>query len=161
MSEFCLISFFEISGQNNICIIVTHMKAREAFEAIRFVQMKQILEHLNSESFLNLYKDKFKCKGMLFCGDFNTEPTSESIKLIENYKHSENLFLNSFAGEEITTYKIRDKVYARVIDYIWNNGFDLTTKNKLMNKLEIGELGLPSFSFPSDHLFLKAGFKIK
>jgi hypothetical protein len=43
---------------------------------------------------------------IIFCGDFNTEPNSESIKFVENLKFLEDAYKNV----PVTTYKIRNNV---------------------------------------------------
>ena len=160
MSQFCLVNFFTFNNKRSICVIATHLKAKERFEKIRVIQINQVCKHLSSEEFLNNYRE-LNCEGLVFCGDFNAEPTYECIRNMCSYKFIDSFLSNAFEKSEITTYKIRDKEYARVIDYIFYYNLELISLNKLMQKKEIGDKGLPSLSFPSDHLFLKADFKLK
>ena len=158
-SQFCLISFFTIFKNKTICLIVTHLKSSYQFEQIRLKQTKQICDHLSSQEFLKIYSDELSCEGLILCGDFNSEPTHESINYLKNFKFIETKLSNAFEDANFTTFKIRDKDYIRVIDYIFYYNLGLINTNKLMTKAEIGSKGLPNESFPSDHLYLKANFK--
>jgi mRNA deadenylase 3'-5' endonuclease subunit Ccr4 len=69
---------------------------------------------------------------------------------------------------EMTTFKIRDKEYYRIIDYIFYSNFvnkikvTPTMKKdefKLYEK-DITSTGLPSSFFPSDHYYLNLVFNI-
>ena len=158
-SQFCLISFFTLFNNKTICLIVTHLKSSYQFEQIRLKQTKQICDHLSSQEFLKIYSDELSCEGLILCGDFNSEPTHESINYLKNFKFIETKLSNAFEDANFTTFKIRDKDYIRVIDYIFYYNLGLINTNKLMTKAEIGSKGLPNESFPSDHLYLKANFK--
>ena len=159
MSQFCSVNFFKFFNQRTICVIATHLKAKERFEDIRISQINQICSHLSSEEFINNYTE-LRCDGLILCGDFNAEPTYNCIRKLCSYTFQNCNLSNAFADAEITTYKIRDKEYSRVIDYVFYYNLQLISTNKLMQKSDIGDKGLPNLTFPSDHLFLKADFKL-
>ena len=97
-------------------------------------------------------------------GDFNAEPTYTCIKnLLSNEKlNVKSLF--DLSKLDYSTIKLRDKLYKRIIDYIFfisknkdNTSNELIIKKAEKAKPEIDEtIGLPNDKFPSDHLFLKA-----
>ena len=62
---------------------------------------------------------------------------------------------------EFTTFKIREEVEKRIIDYIFFKG-NILFGEECKSDIKIDEnLGLPNLEFPSDHLYLKANFQIK
>ena len=96
-------------------------------------------------------------------GDFNAEPNySCTVKFLENKNIcAKSLFnLNEI---DFITIKLRDKLYRRVIDYIFYIG---KNKDNIDNELGVlktekaeptldEKVGLPNDVFPSDHLYLK------
>jgi mRNA deadenylase 3'-5' endonuclease subunit Ccr4 len=138
--------------EKTICIIATHLKAKNEFEHIRHIQINYILEYLKN----NLQYD------IILCGDFNTEPNSITIKSI----NETNLFTSVYNIDEIemTTFKIRDKEYYRIIDYIFiTNNIKIKDVNPLPRKIDLEyvlKTGLPSIDFPSDHYYLSCTLEI-
>ena len=146
-----------INTEQYIMVAMTHLKAKQPFECVRIEQISQLLTVIlkEKEEFKGLLKSVEKF-GILLCGDFNTEPDSESINLIQTTK----IFKSAFEGESFTTFKLREKELCRVIDYIWyTDNLSLVEKLSMPTKLEIGEFGLPSKSYPSDHLSLYCKFE--
>lgn len=160
-SQFFSTNFFSVKETGkSICIIATHLKAKKAFETVRLTQISYMCNYLKGNEFISQFTD-YKCSGLIICGDFNAEPQESCIEFLKKFSFADQPLKSSFDSSYITTYKIRDQVYARMIDYIWySSGFELISTNKLQTQQEIGEIGLPSISFPSDHLFLKANFKL-
>ncbi len=63
-----------------------------------------------------------------------------------------------------TAFKIREnKVIKRTLDYIWysKGNFIPTQRLSIPSEDQVGEDGLPSESYPSDHMSLACKFKIK
>ena len=62
--------------------------------------------------------------------------------------------------DQKTTYKIRDKEYYRMIDYMFyeHSKLEINKNARLLTKEEIGDRGLPSLGYPSDHLSLCVNF---
>ena len=59
-----------------------------------------------------------------------------------------------------TTFKIREKKYCRVIDYIFYINCKCMSYLDMPLEETIGENGLPNAIFPSDHLNLVASFEL-
>jgi mRNA deadenylase 3'-5' endonuclease subunit Ccr4 len=149
-------SYYEIKAidiDKDLVVIATHLKAKAEFEHIRQIQINFLLNYVES---------KFKDLPIIICGDFNTEPYSGTIQTVMNT----NLFKSVYNFDEIemTTFKIRDKEYYRIIDYIFHNEFvkaidksELPTKKSLSDVLTTG---LPSKDFPSDHYYLSFNFEL-
>ena len=69
---------------------------------------------------------------------------------------------------DFTTIKLRDKLYKRVIDYIFFIGKNKDNRDNELSVLKTEKakptldekVGLPNEAFPSDHLYLKAEVKL-
>ena len=141
---------------NKFIIIVVHLKAKEPNENIRIGQINHLMKFIEN-NFLRKYP-------IFILGDFNAEPTYTCIKnLLSNEKlNVKSLF--DLSKLDYSTIKLRDKLYKRIIDYIFfisknkdNKSNELIIKKAEKAKPEIDEtIGLPNDKFPSDHLFLKA-----
>ena len=137
-------------------VIVVHLKAKAENENIRLAQINHLMKYIE-ESHLGKYP-------IFILGDFNAEPTYSCIlKLLENRNiNAKSLF--DFNELGFSTIKLRDKLYKRIIDYIFfvpkeKDGKDKELKILASEKAKptINEkIGLPNDAFPSDHLFLKA-----
>ena len=95
---------------------------------------------------------------IILCGDFNCEPKSSTYGLIINHKLN---FKSSYFGiiipssePEITTYKKREEVECKTIDYIFVKGFEVNAVLNLPKLKEIEKIGMPSSEYPSDHFSL-------
>lgn len=136
-------------------IAVTHLKSKHEFEETRYVQVQQLIEVLNKtkREFEEKHKTGFKT---VLVGDFNAEPDWKSMRYV-----AENSGLASaFSDAPLTTFKIREKEYCRVIDYIFHDpDLKVIARNAIPTKEEFGEDGLPNECFPSDHFFLLAQFE--
>jgi len=147
--QICLIANIQyIKTNKEFFIICTHLKAKKIYENERIIQMKTIIDYLN----------KNNIKNFIFCGDFNTEPNSDVIKLISNYSEGiESCF--DYDELKYTTYKIRKTNEIRIIDYIFYQKKFFNKINCYKAKPTINEkIGLPNEIFPSDHLYLKTEF---
>lgn len=147
----------EGSESDYLMIIFTHLKAKEQNTEIRNQQVKQLLKFMNEtkEEFLESKKGSNINLGIVVCGDFNDEPHSEPIRLFEEATK----FKTAFEGEKFTTFKIRNEVKKRVIDYVfYNESLQLIGKNNIPTEELIGVNGLPNEGYPSDHLSLVCKF---
>lgn len=141
---------------NKFLVIAVHLKAKAENENIRFAQIEHLMKYIE-KNHLGKYP-------IFILGDFNAEPTYSCIqKLLENKNiNAKSLF--DFNELGFSTIKLRDKLYKRIIDYIFfvpkeKDGKDKEIKilNAEKAKPTIDEkIGLPNNAFPSDHLFLKA-----
>lgn len=134
----------------------THLKAKN-FEETRKIQISQLLEDIKKKT-INLSEKEKNKLGLIVCGDFNAEPHFDCIQMMEK----EGVFNSVSKNFEFTTYKIREKEYCRIIDYIFfSSNLKLICRNTNFSKEEIGINGLPNEKFPSDHLQLYAVFGLE
>lgn len=182
-NQFFVFCFFEEKiSKKIICLITTHLKSKTEFEQIRISQIKYLLNYSDrNEEFLELYY-KYLPTGILFCGDFNAEPDYSCINYLKYFKYGKNKLLlgkgfksayNVWDKEkedhlEMTTFKIRDRPYYRVIDYIMYTDpiqCNFTTPTlklcdqKFINT-DLEKSGLPCEWFPSDHYYLTMNFSL-
>lgn len=126
---------------------VTHLKAKEPFSAIRLIQ-GQILHEVASQ---------YAEYPTVLVGDFNADPDEPVVDFF--YKHYTSAYSNE--PGTFTTMKLRDKLYKRVIDYIWfNDKFVLKSTLELLNSDDVPSPYLPSELYPSDHIALMAELAI-
>lgn len=162
-----------------IHLICLHLKAQLNCEHIRLKEGEHLLNYLNeligeNQNFSSLINPFF------ICGDFNAEPSESVINLIKQSHFRGDLKFsyvpftnhNGVADEEITnftTWKFRRNKsdgkaaeICRFSDYIWylNKWSDLVGAWSLPTKDNIGNFGLPTEQFPSDHLNLVADFSL-
>lgn len=164
----------------------THLKAKVGFEETRVKEGSILLESL--ASFMEEESPKRKTeKVIVIGGDFNDVPGSDVYNLfrsptdklgkdfpIKNLTSAYTLYPQSLIEKEeatteeeekkepYTTFKKRDSVVRRCIDYIW-----VSSNVKILDLLEIPkftelpEAGLPGFTYPSDHLAIMTGIEYK
>jgi nocturnin len=180
-NQFFVVLFLREKVSNKtICLISTHLKAKAEFENIRLSQMKFLLNYIDyNQEFLELFY-KHSTAGIIFCGDLNAEPTYSCINYIKSFKFENNQFMigKEFKSAynfwdkdrddytEVTTFKIRDTVYYRVIDYIFYTDSIISESTTPTFKLsdpkfintDFETTGLPCGWFPSDHYYLTMKF---
>lgn len=150
----------EKKTKNIFVIIATHLKAKEQFEEVRKCQMRHLMRYIE-ENILGKFP-------FFIPGDFNAEPNYESISNLMSNQKIKIKSVFDFSKIEMTTIKMRDKLYKRIIDYIFYCGKNNESTEKEIEILskEIAntpineKIGLPNENFPSDHLFLKAKIKL-
>lgn len=151
----------EASKNDYVMVAFTHLKAKGPNVAIRVGQVKQLVQFIDEKKkqFIESQTEASTKLGLVVCGDFNDEPQSEPLKYLEEHTQLKT----AFAGETYTTFKIREKAYKRVIDYIYySDNLSLLEKSNIPVAEEvIGELGLPNADYPSDHLSLFCRFEFK
>ncbi|XP_045687421.1 nocturnin isoform X2 [Phyllostomus hastatus] len=142
-----------------LCIAVTHLKARTGWEQFRSAQGCDLLRNLQNIT-------QGAKIPLIVCGDFNAEPTEEV------YKHFASSSLNLSSAYKLlsadgqseppyTTWKIRTSGECRhTLDYIWYSKHALSVRSALdlLTEEQIGPNRLPSFHYPSDHLSLVCDF---
>ena len=145
---------------NKFIVLVVHLKAKEENENIRICQMNHIIKYIE-DNLLGKYP-------IFVIGDFNAEPTYESIiNFLEN-KNISPKSLFDLKKLDFTTIKLRDVLYRRVIDYIFYVGKNKDNADKELKILDVEKgkpamdekIGLPNELFPSDHLYLKAKIEL-
>ncbi len=134
-------------GEHVFNLVSTHLKAKPGFENIRLSQCQTIIQHLDNSI------------DTIFVGDFNDIPGS----LCYDYLTRDCKFMDTYInrGQEYTTFKKREKVVCRVIDYIFYKSDRLKVDSIVdAPRLEdIPEIGLPSEKHPSDHVLLGVTFR--
>ena len=146
----------------NICVAVTHFKAKKGFENLRAIQAKSCLK------FVDQFRKKVDYESaVIICGDFNGIPSEDFYQIMANQSscHLASAYSKA-AGEELsyTTWKIRQDVETKhTIDYIWFTHDLLTVVSylQLPDEQEVPETRFPSYSSPSDHLALCCDFVFK
>jgi nocturnin len=133
-----------------LCVAVTHLKAKAQAVNIRAAQGA----HLYSEM------RKF-CGGLpgVVCGDFNAQPNEpayahfkESLTWLES-----SYFISGGKEPPLTSWKFRrEKVSKYTVDYIWYTVGQLQVKAvwEIPTEGDIGENGMPGWTYPSDHIAL-------
>ena len=143
------------STNPQVCVAATHLKAKGDCVEIRLAQGSY------------LYSEMKKFCGNLpgvVCGDFNaqvSEPIYEHFKKFSPWLESS--YFTAGDGNEplLTSWKFRPgKESKYTIDYVWYTSQLLRVNAvfRIPNEDEIGENGLPGWSYPSDHVALCTDF---
>ncbi|XP_054573701.1 nocturnin isoform X2 [Eptesicus fuscus] len=146
-------------SSRQVCIAVTHLKARSGWEQFRSAQGCDLLRNLQNIT-------QGAQIPLIVCGDFNAEPTEDV------YKHFASSSLNLSSAYKLlspdgqseppyTSWKIRTSgEYRHTLDYIWYSKHSLSVRSALdlLTEEQIGASRLPSFNYPSDHLSLVCDF---
>lgn len=140
--------------QSQICVGVTHFKAKKDYSVLRLAQGEHLLEEMASFA---------KNQPVIICGDFNAPPDEPVYRHFSNNKAHQWLMVSStHAGSyynekepQFTSWKFRANGEVKyTIDYIWVSTDKIVVDSvwQLPTEKEIGEGGLPCTSYPSDHL---------
>jgi len=164
---FIILSLIDKSENRDFILATTHLKAKNETESeeARNLQVSQLLQELTA---FRTGLDQDAEVPIIVCGDFNAEPDSQSCRLMR--RNSDFRFLSIWdfkvqTAEEqslITTYKWRRYGLAkRIIDYVWftsHGDLDLVRRWSMLSDSQIGEQGLPTDGYGSDHIALCAQF---
>jgi len=141
-----------------VCLIVTacHLKAAN-FPLVRLHQARQLIEVIENK--------KQKCMDLgyakenifiVVCGDFNTNPESEPVQ--EFLQHKDFNLKSVFDDFEYTLFQTYgDNVWTskEVVDFVMHSdSLNVTKRSGPQDSSKVGEKGLLSSEFPSDHLSL-------
>ena len=131
-----------------ICVGTTHLKAKPEFHELRVNQGNVFLDAL--EHAVN----KHHCP-TFFAGDMNDEPDSNVIKAFRSK------YTSVYPKNIWTTWKQRDHVIKRCIDYIFYDPFGLTPTSvlEIPSDKECPTM-LPAPYYPSDHMAIGCRFKL-
>ena len=138
-----------------ICVAVTHLKAKKPNSEARLAQGTYLLKEAT----------KFAAKDpLVICGDFNAEEAEPVYTLYSNSPTMASAYMTALGHEPpFTTWKLRETGEAKhTIDYIWYSRDSLKVEGILATPScdELGQYGLPSHTYPSDHLSLCADITI-
>ncbi len=144
----------------NICVAVTHLKAKQGFEGLRAAQAKDLLQAVD-----DIRRKIDNKSAVAICGDFNGQPHEECYSVMENHPdlRLESAYKNLMKSEiPYTTWKIRDVEKKKTIDYIWINPDKVGVAACLAapSEEDVPKERFPSFSCPSDHIALCCDFTL-
>lgn len=153
----------QVTGRQ-LCVAVTHLKARSGWERLRSAQGADFLQKLQRI----ISQDCSRCKAMsgsiplVVCGDFNAEPTEDVYRRFSSSPLSLNSAYKLLSSDKqtepaYTTWKIRPSGEScSTLDYIWYTGDSLSVEQLLdiPTEEQIGPDRLPSYHYPSDHISL-------
>jgi len=157
-NQVCLVMCLEHLLTNQIVTVAaTHLKAqqKDACEATRKKQVDQLL------------RDILPTEGpTLVLGDFNTEPSSASVKQLMSSSFASVYDLTNDPNL-VTTWKTRGSdTVRRVIDYIFYKKEKSNSKQMKCTATlsipydEMKQEQLPSLRYPSDHILIGAKFEL-
>ena len=143
---------------NIFCLIITHLTAWDKNEQIRVNQVNNLFNNLKNDNNLK----KLKISKYILCGDFNTGPESECVKIM-----IENGFKSIFENEEKDNNKFTmvidtmdEGIKKLKFDYIFiSDNINIIKKIMPIEYLNF-EKGIPNENFPSDHIYLQTEFNL-
>lgn len=158
----------DLRSSKEIFVVSTHLKAKAGpeNESLRREQVTELVKLLsNRVEERTIGKEGASGEsgdvGIVVCGDFNDLPHSPVVHAMTSHPLG---FRSAYPlNEGFTTWKFRTEGQKKaMIDYIWyaeGRGLVLEGITQLPGAEEIGENGLPSEKYPSDHLALVADFE--
>ena len=142
---------------NFFAIIITHLTAFDKNEKARIKQTNKLFYNLANDNMMRQYK----INKIIICGDLNTNPDSECVKLIlgNNFKSVFDINNKDDNNYTIVIDTIDEGMKKLKFDYIFISE-NINIKNKILpiNYLDF-EKGLPNENFPSDHIYLFTEFQ--
>ena len=143
---------------NIFCLIITHLTAWDKNEQIRVNQVNNLFNNLKNDNNLK----KLKISKFILCGDFNTGPESECVKIV-----IENGFKSIFENEDKDNNKFTmvidtmdEGIKKLKFDYIFiSDNINIIKKIMPIEYLNF-EKGIPNENFPSDHIYLQTEFNL-
>jgi len=158
-NQVAIIGNFQLKSDSSkqFYVGVTHLKAKRGYQEVRKQQGQFISKYV---------ADKYNDVPLVFCGDFNAEPTEPLYAVMKACKLNLSSAYTSLSSDgatepRYTTWKVRPNgEECHVIDYIWYTKLGLKVKRVLdvASEAEIGPSRLPSHTYPSDHLSLVCDF---
>jgi endonuclease/exonuclease/phosphatase family metal-dependent hydrolase len=144
-------------SNNFFAIIITHLTAFDKNEKARIKQTNKLFYNLANDNMMRQYK----INKIIICGDLNTNPDSECVKLIlgNNFKSVFDINNKDDNNYTIVIDTIDEGMKKLKFDYIFISE-NINIKNKILptNFLDF-EKGLPNENFPSDHIYLFTEFQ--
>jgi len=147
---------------DQVTIVSTHLKAKPGFEDIRVSQVRRLLKNIPGAVFPELAQSPLH--RVIITGDFNDTPDSMAVETIRQAPGLEMMdardqYEDVLAPDYYTTYKKRETVVKRVIDYIFFSSLRLTCTG-VLDAPPLSEVPymLPAHNYPSDHIALCASF---
>ncbi|KAM4555148.1 nocturnin isoform 1-T1 [Odontesthes bonariensis] len=160
----------QLTGRQ-LCVAVTHLKARSGWERLRSAQGADLLQSLRS-----ITSQRSGPWGAssgpipsIVCGDFNAVPSEDVYRRFSSSPlglNSAYKLLSSDGQTEpaYTSWKVRPcGESCSTLDYIWYSQGALSVDRLLdiPTEEQIGPQRLPSYHYPSDHLSLLCDFSFR
>ena len=157
--NYILVVFQHISTGTIFINAVTHLKAKEEFNADRVLQAGQLIEKIKSLQQIS------NAQFVILNGDLNCSPDNEPIQM---FVRSGLTSVYDLAKLEHTTVKFRKEIEIKIEDYIFYQNYHSDKLSlEVAHKLEIPALseedlhvGYPKAAYPSDHFMVGATFKV-
>ncbi|XP_059201439.1 nocturnin [Centropristis striata] len=154
----------KVTGRQ-LCVAVTHLKARSGWERLRSAQgadLLQSLRNITSKGGSNQNGAGPGSTPLVVCGDFNAEPSEDVYRRFSSSVlglNSAYKLLSSDGQTEpaYTTWKVRPSGEScSTLDYIWysHDALSVDCLLDIPTEEQIGRNRLPSYHYPSDHLSL-------
>ncbi|XP_022612849.1 nocturnin isoform X1 [Seriola dumerili] len=147
-----------------LCVAVTHLKARNGWERLRSAQGADLLQSLRNITSRGGGQSEAASAivPLVVCGDFNAEPSEDVYRRFSSSPlglNSAYKLLSSDGQTEpaYTTWKIRPSGEScSTLDYIWytHDALSVDCLLDIPTEEQIGPDRLPSYHYPSDHLSL-------
>lgn len=152
-NQVCLVARLCHRGTGKVLRIVsTHLKAqqKQECEIMRRQQVDQLLQLLEQDR-------KDPELSTIVAGDFNTSPSSESVKKVQQSLRSAYDLTDP---KLVTTWKTRGSATKKeIIDYLFYSADLKCSATLSIPYSEMEEQQLPSLRYPSDHLLIAAKFQ--
>ncbi|XP_014327981.1 nocturnin isoform X1 [Xiphophorus maculatus] len=144
-----------------LCVAVTHLKARSGWERLRSAQGADLLQSLQGITAPGSGAGPGPVP-LVVCGDFNAEPSEDVYRRFSSSPLGLSSAYKLLSGDgqmepAYTSWKIRPSGEScSTLDYIWYSERALRVEALLdiPTEQQIGPDRLPSYHYPSDHLAL-------
>ncbi|XP_042348750.1 nocturnin [Plectropomus leopardus] len=155
----------QVTGRQ-LCVAVTHLKARSGWERLRSAQGADLLQSLRSITTQGGSSQQNKVAAgtvpLVVCGDFNAEPSEDVYRRFSTSALGLDSAYKLLSGDgktepAYTTWKIRPSGEScSTLDYIWytHDALSVDCLLDIPTEEQIGPDRLPSYHYPSDHLSL-------
>jgi len=168
VSVLCVFSFLSKRGHTKlksiVSLVVAHLKSKAEFATTRLSQGKDILEKIENWMFSNPHP-------LIIAGDFNAEPDEDVMEEFTKAGFKSSYCIGGHNHPDFTSFKYKeDREQLRTIDYILHNEYarpvqilEIPTRNRLQGHdgRFTEHVGLPSYTYPSDHVALFTRFAVK
>ena len=113
-----------------------------------------MIDNLNNDkNIFNLKINKF-----FICGDFNTNPDSQCVKILINKGFKSVFNLEKTDNYTMVIDTMNEGIKKLKFDYIFTtNNINILNSYLPLNYLDFNK-GIPNEDFPSDHIFLQTDF---
>jgi len=144
-SQVAIVGCFTMENGMGVCVATTHLKASVGNEDVREREGRILIEKISAFN-TNNYP-------VIICGDFNDVPDSLVSNVMQSNHYSPGSSMNQW-----TTWKKREEVVKRTIDYIWHSSGLTPVSILSVPEDESCPVFLPAIYYPSDHLAISVKY---